>query len=67
MANRIIKIFMDRDGLTEDEARREFHLLKGELFAILEDMDDPFWQYEEAQDLLADYGLEPDYLDDLLF
>ena len=57
MANRIIKIFMERDGLTEEEARKEFHSLRGDMFGCC----------EEAEDLLADYGLEPDYLDDLLF
>lgn len=64
--NRIVRIFMDRDNMSEAEARQEFRSLKGELFAILESMDDPFDSSEEAEDLLADYGLEPDYLDDLL-
>lgn len=60
--NRTIQVLMDRDGLSYEEAVKQFSLLQGEAWEIAEDGD-----YEEMEDLLLDYGLEMDYLDDLIF
>lgn len=67
MSNRIMKIFMERDGMTKEEAIEEYNILSGEVWSALEDAEDLFEGSEEVEDILADYGLEPDYLDDLLF
>lgn len=60
--NRTIQVLMERDGLSYEEAVKAFSLLQGEAWEIAEDGD-----YEEMEDLLLDYGLEMDYLDDLIF
>ena len=58
--NRIIKILMERDGMSEQEARDLFKETRDEILML----DDPF----EAEDIMSEYlGLEPDYLEDLLF
>jgi len=63
MRNTIIKILMDRDGLTREEALASYR----EGIAA-------FMEYLEAGDLTAAmdiceefWGLEPDYLDDIMF
>lgn len=60
--NRIIKILMDRDGMTEDEARAT-------VVDVMDMMEDAIAEgdYEEAEDILADeLGLEPDYIPDIM-
>lgn len=58
--NRIIKILMERDGMSEQEARDLFKETRDEILML----DDPF----EAEDIMSEYlGLEPDYIEDLLF
>ena len=58
--NRIIKILMERDGMSEQEARDLFKETRDEILTL----DDPF----EAEDIMSEYlGLEPDYIEDLLF
>ena len=49
--NRIIKILMERDGMSEQEARDLFKETRDEILML----DDPF----EAEDVIVDYlGLE---------
>lgn len=58
--NRIIKILMERDGMSEQEARDLFKETRDEILML----DDPF----EAEDIMSEYlGLESDYIEDLLF
>ena len=58
--NRIIKILMERDGMSEQEARDLFKEARDEILML----DNPF----EAEDIMSEYlGLEPDYIEDLLF
>lgn len=58
--NRVIKILMERDGISEEEARALVKETRDELIMI----DNPF----EADDIIADYlGLEPDYIEDILY
>ena len=57
---KIIKILMERDGMSEQEARDLFKETRDEILML----DDPF----EAEDIMSEYlGLEPDYIEDLLF
>ncbi len=55
------KVLMERDGMTAEEADKEIARAKDALTARLEDGDMPFDFMEE------EYGLEPDYLEDLVF
>ena len=58
--NRVIKILMERDGISEEEARALVKETRDELIML----DNPF----EADDIIADYlGLEPDYIEDILY
>lgn len=58
--NRVIKILMERDGLSEEEARVLINETRDEIIML----DNPF----EADNIIMDYlGLEPDYLEDILF
>lgn len=57
--NRLVKILMKRDGITEDEARELIRDTKAEL----EDCTDVL----EADDIImSNLGVEPDYLYDIL-
>ena len=61
--NRIEKILMDRDGLSKREARERVEECREAVFAALDDGDD--W---EVDDIMLDYlGLEPDYIDEILY
>lgn len=59
--NRMVKIFMERDGMTEAEARRSYELLREDVIQAAEDGD-----YEEAEDIMLGAGFEMDYLVDIL-
>ena len=60
---RIISILMERDELTEEEAREQVEDAVEAINDILENGG----SYEEAEDvLLEDLGLEMDYIFDLL-
>jgi len=60
--NRTIKqVLMQRDGLTEAEADAEVRLAREELQTRLDAGEMPFDLCEEL------FGLEPDYLEDLLY
>ena len=65
--NPVVKIFMERDGMDEYEARGLVEALKEDIQMLIEDYPDPFEAYEEVAEELPLYGLEPDYLDYLLF
>ena len=64
--NRIVKIFMERDGMDEYEAKAQYNALKEDVLRYIEtqDADEAF---DSACDELMLHSLEPDYLDDLLF
>ena len=56
MKNRIIQILMDRDGMTLDDAEQ-----------MLEDAHEAAFDGEDPEEILSDwFGLEPDYVFDLL-
>lgn len=53
--NKVIKILMERDGITEEEARSLINETRDEIMML----DNPM----EADNVLMEYlGLEPDYL-----
>lgn len=61
--NRIIKILMTRDGMTEEEATDLFNEAKDALNEAIEEGN-----LSEAEEITYSYfNLEPDYLDDMLF
>jgi len=56
------KVLMKRDGMTEEEARAELEYVKEEINDLVACGD-----YEGVEDLLMyDYGLEMDYILDIL-
>ena len=59
--NRVEKIFMDRDGCTPDEAKREYELLREDVLQAAED-----GMFDEAEDIMLGAGFELDYLVDIL-
>ncbi len=66
--NPIIKILMDRDKLSYDEALEIFEEAKVEADNIInENNDDAISSLTELEDILSNYfGLEPDYIFDLV-
>jgi len=57
--NKIVKILMERDGMTEEEARSLVKETRDEIIML----ENPL----EADDILMEYlGLEPDYMFDIL-
>ena len=59
--NRVVKILMKRDGVTEEEAKAMIAECKEEM-----EIEIAQGNYEMAIDVLADYlGLEPDYIVDI--
>ena len=57
--NKIVKILMERDGMSEEHAIKLVNETRDEIMML----DNPL----EADDVLMEYlGLEPDYLFDLL-
>lgn len=60
--NRIVRILMKRDGMTENDARSLYEEVREEIFDAVSCGD-----YELAEDILAaDLGLEIDYIIDIL-
>ena len=60
MLKSILEILMERDGLEKDEAQELISECKQELYARLDNGEMPY-------DICAEFfGLEPDYLDQLL-
>lgn len=58
----IVETLMARDGITRQEAKAQVKEFKSYLFEMIE--TDPIGAYDLIQDEL---GLEPDYLDELIF
>ncbi|MEP2668912.1 MAG: hypothetical protein ABJH04_07950 [Cyclobacteriaceae bacterium] len=57
MANSVKNVLMTRDGLTEQEAENQINEVRERIF-----------EGEDPEDLIMDeLGLEPDYLEDILF
>lgn len=56
----LITVLMKRDGLTRKEAEKRVADVKGQLMDRLGDGEMPFDICEE------EFGLEPDYLEDLI-
>ena len=52
---KITEILMDRDGLSELEAK-----------SMVEDAREAFYNGEDPEEVLYDLGLEPDYIFDLI-
>lgn len=59
--NSIVKVFMERDGMTKAEAIQTLKEMREEFNEWLEVGD-----YMEAEYVLEEYGFEPDYLFDLI-
>lgn len=60
----IKEILIRRDGMDPDDADDLINAAREELLYV---MDDEGFSYEEAVQVMADwFGLEPDYLDDLI-
>ena len=60
--NRIINILMSRDGMTYEEAKGLFDEAQAEFYQLLDE-----GAYMSADDICEEYfGLEPDYMEDLL-
>ena len=53
--NRLINVFMERDGLTFEQAK-----------ALVKEMREEVFNGEDPEVILEEEGLEPDYFDDLL-
>lgn len=61
--NKIIKILMERDGISREEAKELYLDCKIEMESAIDE-----GRYSEAEDILADYlGLEIDYAIYILF
>lgn len=57
------KVLMNRDGMTREEAKAERKRAREEFYNYINDGAD----YDDIEDMLCgDYGLEMDYLFDLL-
>jgi len=59
--NKMVKTFMERDGLTEAEAKREYELLRED---VLQAAEDGF--FEDAEDMMLCAGFEMDFIDCLI-
>ena len=58
--NRVIEILMNRDNMSYEEARSLVKETRDEIMSVEESY--------EVDDIIESYlGLEPDYLDDILF
>ena len=57
------KVLMKRDGMTEEEAKEELNYAREEVAELV-----AFEDYEGVEDFLAgEYGLEMDYIFDLIY
>lgn len=60
--NKVAKILVERDDMTEDEAREVIEDCRSECEEAIADGD-----YDLVEDILAsDLGLEPDYIFDVM-
>lgn len=63
--NKIVKILMKRDNMTEEEARELVGAVKED---IQQGIEEGFYSYEDVTCIIEDdLGLEADYIEDLLF
>ena len=57
-----VRVLMERDGMTREEAEEMVNNAKRELYSMLEEEE-----YDEIEDMLAcDFGLEMDYIFDFI-
>ena len=57
-----VKVLMERDGMTREEAEEMVRNARDEIYAMLEEAE-----YDEIEDMLAcDFGLEMDYIFDFI-
>ena len=57
-----VKVLMERDGMTREEAEEMVKNAKDEIYNMLEEAE-----YDEIEDMLAcDFGLEMDYIFDFI-
>lgn len=62
MANRVVQILMERDNMTEKEAKRAVEQVRTEVYLAVEDGN-----YDEAEEIMVSLlGLEMDYLFDII-
>lgn len=61
MRKTLKEVLMDRDEMTEEEAEQEIEAARKDMYQRLEDGEMPHDICEEW------FGLEPDYIDDLMF
>lgn len=61
---RIVKILMERDGLSKAEAIRQTATFFREMSEDIAMGGDPF---EWEDNFMSEFGLEPDFFEDLLF
>jgi hypothetical protein len=61
MVDKIADVLMKRDGMTLEEAQELIYEARTEA-------NDRIWRGEDAYDICEEYfGLEPDYLEELIF
>lgn len=60
--NSIIKVFIERDGMTPSEAFEYFKALREEIMETLETGG----SYDEVEDIMLAEGLEMDYILDII-
>ncbi len=62
--NRIIEVLMNRDGITEGEARELYDDTRAN---IMQGVEDGIYTYEDVEAIMMDdLGLEMDYLIEML-
>ena len=64
LMKRIVKILMERDGLTKEEAISQTATFFREMSEDIATGGDPF---EWEDNFMSEFGLEPDFFEDLLF
>lgn len=62
--NRVVKILMKRDGLSQKEAEKRFDEVQNIINEYLEDSAD---SDEIEQVIMDELGLEPDYIEDFIY
>ena len=60
MVRPIIDVLVERDGISREEARRQVRDFREFILDNLENID-------PDEEILNEFGLEPDYLDEILF
>ena len=62
--NKIVNILMERDGMTKQEAIKEYKRVKSLVYSLLCECETP---YEEVEEILScELGLEMDYIFDII-